>query len=230
MGGGHYTHIGFFRGHLLPITSISKYIASQQSPLNLKGLQPISHPRTDTFNLPSTWMPNSSSLYPRTYPPRCPSSGYFPAIITIPRTCSTPHPSGCPAVSGYTVFPGADHPGDDIVQLPAGSGTADLADACESNADCVSFNWVPDGSWGWLKTGFTPTSLNVNSSACYYLWSGTMNCDDVCMSNNNNNRLTPEEHVCIINVFTLSSRSFGLLKYLAFLMVKPHFKITVLTS
>ena len=76
-------------------------------------------------------------------------------------------------VNGYTAYPGTDHTGDDITQLP-GAGLAGLAAACNANSDCVSFNWAPDGSLGWLKTGFTPTNLSAGSSVCYYVWSGTV--------------------------------------------------------
>ena len=76
-------------------------------------------------------------------------------------------------VNGYTAYPGTDHTGDDITQLP-GAGLAGLAAACHANSDCVSFNWAPDGSLGWLKTGFTPTNLSAGSSVCYYVWSGTV--------------------------------------------------------
>ena len=85
-----------------------------------------------------------------------------------------PHASGdCPAVSGYTMFPGADHPEDDIVQVPAGSSPDTMAAACDALPGCLSFNWAPDGHLGWLKAATTPTLPNVGSSTCYYVRSGT---------------------------------------------------------
>ena len=54
------------------------------------------------------------------------------------------------------------------------AGLAGLAAACNANSDCMTFNWVPDGSLGWLKKGVTPTNLSAGSSVCYYVWSGTV--------------------------------------------------------
>ena len=83
------------------------------------------------------------------------------------------HPaSGCPALDGYTVYPGTDHPGSNVTRLP-GAGLADMAAACNALSSCLSFNWKPDGTWGWLKAASRPTNLSAGTAACYYVKSGS---------------------------------------------------------
>ena len=80
-----------------------------------------------------------------------------------------PHASGgCPAVSGHA-------PSSRVrtTQVSAGSSLDTMAAACDALPGCLSFNWAPDGHWGQLKAATTPTLLNVGSSTCYYVRSGT---------------------------------------------------------
>lgn len=63
-----------------------------------------------------------------------------------------------------------DHSGDDLAQHPNTSPVI-LASLCANLTNCVAFNWQPDGSSGWLKSGASADeSMNPleNPQICFY--------------------------------------------------------------
>jgi len=58
-----------------------------------------------------------------------------------------------PTPGGYTKYRNKDSGGNDIIKLADGTSLADLAAACDKNANCAGFN-----TGGWVKSAINPQS------------------------------------------------------------------------